>query len=440
MLKLKPSMFNLIVETQENEAILLFNTFTTALCLISKEAQQFLNEAQYEISEMPSDTKKIIEQFSAMGFIVDQNIDELSRLELKQNFDRYGNRTLILTIGPSMDCNMCCPYCFEAERHGVMTQETAEKLIQFAEDYITARKIEALNITWYGGEPLLGLDRIEQISKALIPYCEERNIPYSAMIVTNGYLLDQNSAKLLKSLKVTRAQITIDGLEETHNARRKLKSGEGSFWPIVRNIESAKDILPIVIRVNVDESNVKEMDVLTDFFINNMKWGKNPHFYLAPVEKFSENCDADFLSMQEFSSMYQSVLTKLQEEGIETTNKNYPYAMNTGCASICANSYVIDANGFFYTCWNHFGEPSHCIGSLDEPNKIGANGDYYRWLTIPIPDKCKKCVYLPICQSGCPDQRIQNQNQPICRSTAFMCISNLKLTYRNYIKEKTVIV
>lgn len=440
MLEMKPSMFNLVVETQENGAILLFNTFTTALCLISKETQQFLSEAQYEINELSSDARKTIEQFSLMGFIVDQSLDEISRLELMQNFARYGNRNLTLTIGPSMACNMCCPYCFEAERHGVMTQETAEKLIQFVENYIATRKIELVNVTWYGGEPLLGLNRIEQISKALISYCEERNVSYSAMIITNGYLMDQSSANLLKSLKVTRAQITIDGLEETHNARRKLKSGDGSFWPIVRNIESAKNILPIVVRVNVDEANVQEMDALTDFFINDMKWGVNPRFYLAPVEKFSENCDADFLSMQEFSSMYQSILTRLYEKGIEITKNNYPSYTNTGCASICANSYVIDANGFFYTCWNHFGEPSHCIGSLDEPNKIGMNGDYFRWLTIPIPDKCKKCVYLPICQSGCPDQRIQNQNQPICRSTAFMCISNLKLTYRNYIKEKTVIV
>lgn len=70
MLEMKPSMFNLVVETQENGAILLFNTFTTALCLISKETQQFLSEAQYEINELSSDARKTIEQFA---FVVIRN-------------------------------------------------------------------------------------------------------------------------------------------------------------------------------------------------------------------------------------------------------------------------------------------------------------------------------------------------------------------------------
>lgn len=74
-----------------------------------------------------------------MGFIVGHDIDELSRLELRENFARYGNRNLNLTIGPTMNCNMCCPYCFETKGNQSMTLETADKLIQFIKAYIEAR-------------------------------------------------------------------------------------------------------------------------------------------------------------------------------------------------------------------------------------------------------------------------------------------------------------
>lgn len=440
MLKVKPSRFNLVVETQANGAILLFNTFSTALCWITRESQRFLNETQYETNELSVDDKKTIEQFLAMGFIVNRDVDELKHLELRQNLTRYGNRNLLLTIGPTMNCNMRCPYCFESEQHQTMTSETAEKLIGFIKDYIEAKKIESANIVWYGGEPLLALEQINQISKEVISFCEKRNTSYSARIVTNGYCLDRNNAELLKSLKVEYAQITIDGLEKTHNARRKLKNGGESFWPIVRNIEDIKDILRIVIRVNVDKNNMHEIDALTDFFIDDMKWGKNPSFYLAPVDKCTETCKAEpekCLSPNDFSSLYQRIMTKLFENGItEIIHQNYPSYIDVGCAGICINSFVIDANGCFYTCWNRFGDTSKSIGNLDEPNKIGLQGDYLHWLTVPIPERCRNCVYLPICQAGCPEQRIKNQNQPTCVFSPLMYVENLKLAFREYTAKK----
>ncbi len=371
-----------------------------------------------------------------MGFLVDQEIDERQRLRLRQNMARYGMKNLTLTIGPTLNCNMRCPYCFEAERHQTMTEETADKLIDFLKSYIEEKKIETVSVTWYGGEPLLALNRIEQISNGLIPFCENKSIPYSANIITNGYRLDRNSTELLKSLKVERAQITIDGLEETHNARRKLKNGGDSFWPIVRNIESTKDIMKISIRINVDKENTKEIDALTDFFMDEMKWGKNPTFYLAPVEKTTEDCGADLdtcLSSDVFSALYQATITKMFKHGItEIAQQLYPAYTDAGCASICSNNFVIDANGYFYTCWNYFGDSSKSIGHLDEPNKIGLRGDYLHWMTVPMPEKCMDCVYLPLCQGGCPDKRIKNQNQATCSYHHLLYLESLKLAFRAY--------
>ena len=440
MLKVKPSKYNLVVDTQSNGTVLLFNTFSTALCLLDGKKQGLLKEAQYDAGDLSDTDRKSIEQLTSMGFLVDQEINERQRLGLRQNMARYGRKALTLTIGPTLSCNMCCPYCFEAQRHQTMTEETADKLIDFLKSYIEEKKIETVSVTWYGGEPLLALNRIEQISNGLIPFCEEKSIPYSANIVTNGYCLDRGSAELLRSLKVDRAQITIDGLEETNNARRKLKSGGGSFWPIVKNIESVKDIIRILVRVNVDKANMGEIDALTAFFMDDMKWGKNPAFYLAPVQKATEDCSADLdmcLSSEEFSALYQAVMEKMFEHGItEVAQQVYPAYTDAGCASICSNHFVIDANGYFYTCWNYFGDAQKSIGHLDEPNKIGLHGDYLHWMTVPMPEKCMECVYLPLCQGGCPDKRIKNQNRADCGHQHLVYLESLKLAFRAYGEKK----
>ena len=136
MLNVKPSRYNLIVDTQNNGTILLFNTYSTALCLLNIEQQKFLKAAQYTTEELPAADQNIIDQLTQMGFIVNGDTDELAQIELHQNIARYGNRNLFLTIGPTLNCNMRYPYCFEAERHQTMVPETADKLIHFVKNYI----------------------------------------------------------------------------------------------------------------------------------------------------------------------------------------------------------------------------------------------------------------------------------------------------------------
>jgi len=62
-------------------------------------------------------------------------------------------------------------------------------------------------------------------------------------------------ATRLAAVGVTGAQITLDGPAEIHDRRRKLHNGKETFDRIIRKLKEIKDILKILVRVNIDKDN-----------------------------------------------------------------------------------------------------------------------------------------------------------------------------------------
>lgn len=133
-----------------------------------------------------------------------------------------------------------------------MKDEVAEKVAYFILSNI--KQEQSLKIIWYGGEPLMGIKAIKIISEIIIAnqllYKE-----FVAEIVTNGYYLTKNMAKLLKSLHVNYVQVTLDGDKETHDKRRCLVDGTPTFDRIIKNIQNTFEIIQTTIRINIDKNN-----------------------------------------------------------------------------------------------------------------------------------------------------------------------------------------
>ena len=128
-----------------------------------------------------------------------------------------------------------------------MSNETENSIINYLKKQITEHGLESLSLTWYGGEPLLEKNRIKslgtKINKLGLTFFDND-------IVTNGYLLNKENFKLLEDVGITNVQVTLDGLQETHDKRRPLKNGKGTFLKIIKNLDdyfnsNLKETLPI---------------------------------------------------------------------------------------------------------------------------------------------------------------------------------------------------
>lgn len=372
------------------------------------------------------------------NYIIPKELDELVILKTQSQFDKYLHHSLGLTIAPTLNCNMGCPYCYEKKRDVKMEENVRIALCDFVKYFLEINACKNFHVSWYGGEPLLEIEIIRDLSNSFIKLCSDKNINYSASIVTNGVLLTKEVGTILKEeCYVKTVQITIDGLPEYHNNRRILLDGRNSFDIIVDNIENCKEILNIGVRVNVDKNNISNIEELTNYFIKDRKWINNPAFYISPVEKYNDNCylkDSDCLSANEFTKLENQIIYNLYNVNAkDVLYRLFPQKLNNFCGAVRYGSYVVDPEGDLYTCWNIIRMKEKKIGNVIQKNPM--NLEYMKWLTYDPFEKCKNCNIFPICHGGCPYEFIEHGEQK-CDKRLQGFKDKLKFAYKDYIIKK----
>ncbi|MFG6344034.1 MAG: radical SAM protein [Lachnospiraceae bacterium] len=412
---MKESNYNFLYQLNpEENNVLIYNSRTNALAVMDAEHNHMFSE--FTKNKIEITDEEFLKSLVDGGFVVDDDANELSMIKHQLLSSRYNTKVLGLTIAATSDCNFRCVYCYEKnsiKASSKMTNETKENLMKFIEEQLDS--LEQLSISWYGGEPLLVMDIIEDMSKRLIKLCEEKNVVYSAGIVTNGYLLTPEIAKKLADYKVTNMQITIDGPEEIHNKRRPLAGGQGTFKKILENVRDCKGFIEnISIRINTDKENVNETNKLIKDIKEMGVDSDNISFYLGLVESHNDcYLDEKCMSAEAFSKKH---LEFMKENGISLTNA-YPSLVANFCGADMKNSFVVDSAGFLYKCWNDVGVVERAVGSVApqeaDGNKRYNNSLYYDYMLYDATEdtECRDCKFLPICMGGCPFKRKGNGNR-----------------------------
>lgn len=434
----KKSYYNEIITHNNNGEIILFNSRTGALTIMNKEAQEIYNNIENidEALIKEGKEKEYLVKMKENGFIVDINTDEFKLMEAVENISRYNDKLLMLTIAPTTACNMACPYCYEGnniKHKPSMNEEVKSDLIKFVINKIKSAKV--FKVCWYGGEPLLEKQTIAELSLEFIKVCNELGVHYGASMVTNGVLLDYETAKYLKEkCNVNNVQITLDGPKVINDQRRLLKNGTSSFDIITKNIDDIKEILNVTIRINVDNNNLDCIEELVDYIINTKKWGGKVKFYMYPVINKCNECNHDddlLCDDNELSKKIKDIMSKVYSKGsIEFMTNSYIKPRNLSCSATKYNNFLVDPEGDLYKCWSQIGNKDMIVGNV----KIGErlNPEHVKWITLKLPQECVECKKLPLCKGGCGLLRINNGNKPVCDMGLANYKNTLKIKYKEY--------
>lgn len=397
---LKASYYNFFYPN--GKEIIAYNSFCNSLVQLTKEDyEEYTKAIGQNISEDMANpvTKELIR----CGFLIEDSYDELSIIRHRMYQSRYTTGALGLTIAPTTCCNFRCVYCYEDKIHRdiVMDNSTQQAII----DYVRkcADKIDRMQVSWYGGEPLLALNIIEKLSDAFMDICKEKSVEYSASIVTNGYLLNRQTAQFLVDKKVQECQITIDGDQESHDKRRPHYSGKGTYDTIIRNIIDIDGILPhVAIRVNTDKNNTDAVNKIIDIIKKHNLKSFFP--YAAPVHDYGgDYCVGECFSQKAFIEYEYTNLMQIGNP--EYIMAKYPLLRDNVCCADSMPGMIINADGNLYKCWQDIGNDSLSYGNIKEDTINEMNEIMYLKDDPTRDPRCSECKMLPICMGGCPRQR-----------------------------------
>ncbi len=396
-MKYKKSKYNFIYR-RTGGTWALYNTYSKALVELNQdEYEQYLS--------LEFKDKETEETLLENGILTEESFDEEAFLSYCHYSTKFARGALHLVLATTMDCNFGCPYCYENRRKGKMSREVQEAILQFIKEHLE-NGIKTLDVTWYGGEPLLYPDIVSGLGSEIREAALNAGCQLKMYMVTNGYLFTPELVAMIDQLGIAKVQITLDGLEKHHDARRHLRDGRGTFEKIYENLKLFEEYsIRVDIRMNVDNENYMDYIVLQELLAKL----DNPDIilYPSPVEDINPdtvNEVSDFMSFDEFEKFACGIRSEASHDTFETKVLDDRYCY---CQAETENSYVIDELGNCYKCWDQVGrQETSCFNITNQEDKNYTNIiKFLGW--DPFRDnKCRDCVFLPVCFGGCKFHRM----------------------------------
>jgi len=430
---LKHSQYNIVLT--DKDRVLLYNSITGAFAkLAPNEYEEYLS-----LDFREDEGNSLLENLKKGMFVVPANFDELVYIQERYNELKHSAKIIGLVIAPTLKCNLACVYCYqnreEFNKSPLMSSSTQKGLISFLRSIIKKDETKSLSVLWYGGEPLLGLQVIRELTKEFFKIAEEFNIHYTASMITNGTLITPTIAEELHKLEIKTFQITLDGDKDTHNRKRIYKNGTGTFDRVINAIKILAKYRDtnITIRVNVDEEVAKNIDKLLDTL---EKEGLKTRvgIYFSRLEKYeysSPEWGCYIKNLDEYSKIERNLYKKLVERGFKLNI--YPFPRYIPCGAVRDYGNIcIDPEGYIYKCWHEIGVKEKSVGHVNE----GSNERLNKWISYTpfSSEQCSTCKLLPVCMGGCPLRAMEGKRE--CMTLAQNIKEYLELAYYAYERQQ----
>jgi len=401
--KLKASKYNISVLEKPNNYLLL-NTRTTAALKIHDSNLMPVYHALLDTKapfNMNLDNE-CIEFLLSNGFIVPEDFDEIKWLEGIHWKARNGSKALGIGVIVTLACNFRCTYCYQRHPNIHLTRQMEEAIFRYVLNNLDGRSL--LKISWFGGEPLLRLKTIQRLGFALIDLCHKHGVVCDASITTNGFLLSREIDSILKQVGVSDIQITLDGPPAIHDRRRLLANGSSTFYRILDNLFEATEMFSgIVVRINIDKRNQKEIPQLLEKFLYPLRHKIVLAFRATQPSGWEEDQGSWCIPPNKYRGLSKD-LNSLADKLDYRTVGGYTVPGTSYCAGYQLNSINIDPYGDISRCVRCIGKRDLRYGSLNVNGQVEVQeGLQHRWdCWSPFSDDdCRKCKTLPLCMGGC---------------------------------------
>jgi len=379
---MKLSKYNYVIKSEKE--ILIWNTIKESLMTFTKEYYDNLVNEKFDI--FSDDEIRILIK---NGILINDNVFELENI-LNRKKELENSASSSYTIALTQNCNAHCYYCYQSEnvfeKNRKLTKKDYDKIV----DFILKTKNDKVKITWFGGEPLIRSDIINYISTELT----NKNVDFRSVIITNGLLLNSFDNFTLKNKwNINEIQVTFDGLYENHDKRKCFDFGKNNFDKIIEKLkEILKNNIKVKIRINISKDNYNEINDIFDYFEITFKDYDNFKYYYSYLTDDLNLYDCAFNKNE-----IEKINPQIYQRYMKNREMVLPRNRRVYCGAQNPNSFFIDIYGNLFRCEHDFWCSDKIFMNIEEFDcdkfKNSKN-------TI-LSQKCKECVFLPICQGGC---------------------------------------
>lgn len=416
----KPSRFN-VQATTTDDWLLLWNTYTGSMNAF-RPAQRETILGLISQSGCVDSESRLAGYLAQRGYLVPMTADELRRVQLAFGRENHRSDRLELILLPSEDCNFRCKYCYESFQRGTMRPEVREGIKKLVES--RAGTLRQLTVGWFGGEPLYGMEAIDELAPFFAEITDREGIDYLSHITTNGYLLTKEVVDRLLASRVTDFQVTLDGLPEDHDRHRPRRDGASTFQTIYDNLAGMAerdDEFSVVIRVNFAQSNVPGLEQFLDLL--QAKFSDDDRFTISfhAVGRWGGDNDAnlDVCGTSEAQAVRMKLKAAARTLGLRVTSGWRPgAALGTQvCYAVRPYNFIIGAHGDLMKCTVDLDKKDrNLVGKLLPDGTLDLDVDKMALWTEPAFERdtgCQSCHMLPACQGvHCPQIRMDHQRAP----------------------------
>ena len=404
---MKSSSYNISVPFNDN-GVLVFNSFSKSFLYLSTKVWRkcFEKDSSVKLTNITVEELKILKD---NGFVIEDDVDEYASVFSLKMKTRLNKRSYHIIINPTLDCNLRCWYCYESHKKGSrISQETVDAIFNHIELKYAEDKFEKLELSFFGGEPLLKAKTVCLIIERISEFCIQNNILLTISFTTNGTILPQSILSVLKDKKVT-FQITLDGIKKQHNSVRGFKnvSDSNSYEIIWKNIQKLYDKiqnLHVYLRINYDDNTFKEFKSLSQQILSLDK--KRLTVSLQKIWQI-DSVSIDFEKVFDF-------INTLQDNNVNVSFLNFSKGETT-CYADELNSVVINYDGSIFKCTARDFLESQRIGKLSHTGEIIWDFDKLKqYVFAQMPSKCKSCKMFPSCPGICSQKVIEEGENAQC--------------------------
>jgi uncharacterized protein len=357
-----------------------------------------------------------LESLLRSGFLVDVDVDEYEREHRTYLEARNSPRQMLLTVAPTLACNLRCSYCFQQEMppSRTMSQPVADGLVDLVGALGDVARPEEVVVQWFGGEPLLAFDLLLRCTEGFRAQALQQGFEYCAEILTNGILLQRPGIlRDLHRLHLASLEISLDGLPVTYAARKKITVGRATqFYEFLADtVGHLADVTGrVILKVNVDRQNVGEAREVVDFFVSRGAADPRVVFKLGRLGAIPGSTDCiphDCLETEDFTAEEIIFQEHVTSHGL-ITSTGVPEPIGSTCGAILCHQYSVDPSG-------RIGKCVPLIGTGEDTVSVIRPGDIARTVheltTRPHPfaefdpyrtARCRGCHLLPVCLGSCP--------------------------------------